>query len=634
MPYVDIVFPLKLRPLTYRCPAALEGKVKEGMIVSAPLKNKRERGIVISQNVAPPSAPTKEFFEICGDAPAISRSMLKLLVWMSEYYLASAGSVLQQTMPKELFARVKSRTRTTSGAAGAPEIPDLPADEIAPLLAAAAGKKYRTFLVHAPTIRYEYSLVSSLLHSSLKNTLVIFPEISGAEAFFRAAGEWLGERGCLLHGGMSRGLRSESIEGIISGKFDVVIGTRAALFAPMKTVSLIAVLHEHSTSYKLEEGIRYNVRDVAVMRGFMEKATVMLSSITPSLESYFNALTGKYLFLSPPPPAKRPRIKIVDMRYAKKVRPGISKDVFDAATNKIRAGKRIMFVINRRGYATLLLCSDCGHRETCDNCEIPLVMHKDERVLKCHYCGTARSVPDRCSRCGSVHLELLGTGTEKFQEEIEGLFGIDTLRFDSDKAKKKSDVSALLQRLEEDPAKVIIGTKMMTGKIAVSGEFSMAAVMNTDVSLGFPDFRSAEKAYREVAAIASLIEPGGEVLVQTRLPGSSLFKCLRSGDYASFMNEELSARKELSYPPYAKLITITVIGNTPLASSLIRKIISLNPDIEVLGPTFSRSPKKEEQFSVLLKSAGRKALNEAARTVLDRYGAMKGIKIVIDVDPA
>jgi primosomal protein N' (replication factor Y) len=175
---------------------------------------------------------------------------------------------------------------------------------------------------------------------------------------------------------------------------------------------------------------------------------------------------------------------------------------------------------------------------------------------------------------------------------------------------------------------------MMTRRIGATGEFSMAAVMNTDVSLSFPDFRASEKAYRELAAIAGLVEPGGDVLVQTRFPGAGLFKCLRSGDYASFMREEISARKELSYPPYAKLIDVTVTGNNGLATPLTREVKSLYGEIDVLGPTFSRSKKREEQFSVLLKSAGRKALHQAARTVLDRYGKMKGIKIVIDVDPA
>ena len=634
MSYVDIVFPVNLHPLTYKCPEGLEGQVKEGMIVSAPLRNRLATGIIAKQNAAPPSGRAREFAALIGDSPALSKSLLKLLSWMSDYYIASAGSVLQQTMPKELFVRTKAKTSRRVPSGKTIEISYIPQEEIAPILSSVAEKKYRAFLVHAPSVAHEYSIMSGLLRSSLKNVLVVLPEISGADAFYRSVREVLGERVCLLHSDISKGLRSEAIEGIISGRHDIVVGTRAALFAPMKTVSLIAVLQEHSASYKLEEGIRYNIRDVAVMRGFLEKAPVVLSSVTPSVDSYFNALTGKYVLLSPPSLTKRQRITIVDMRYAKKVRPGISKEVVDAARSRIKSDRKIMFVINRRGYSTLLLCAECGHRETCDNCEIPLVMHKDEKTLRCHYCGSVRVVPNRCARCGSTHLELLGAGTQKMQEELEGLFGVEAVRFDSDEVKKKTGARALLKRLSEDPAKVIVGTKMMTKRIGAAGDFSMAAVMNTDVSLNFPDFRASEKAYRELSVIAGLIEPGGEVLVQTRFARHSLFKYLRAGDYPSFVKEELAARKELSYPPYSKLVNITVTGNARLAEPIMRIIKGLSGDIELLGPTRSKSKRGEEEFSVLLKSGSRKALNQAARSVMEKYGEVKGIKLVIDVDPA
>ncbi len=634
--YVDIVFPVNLHPLTYKCPQGFEGRIKEGMIVSAPLRNRLAKGVIVKQNAAPPSQPAREFAAPDGDSPTLGRNLMRLLAWMSEYYLASSGSVLQQTVPKELFISTKARPRVRKGGPSGEAVVfcDIPGEDVQQILTLTTEKKYRTFLVHAPSLSYEYSMIAALIRSSVKNALVILPEIARADAIYSSLREVLGERVCLLHSDIAKGRRSEAIEGILSGKHDVVVGTRAALFAPMKSVSLIAVLQEHSASYKLEEGIRYNIRDVAVMRGFLEKAPVVLSSVTPSTDSYYNALTRKYGLLSPPPPTKRPRITVVDMRYVKKIRPGISKEVFDAARSRIRSGKRIMFVINRRGYSTLLLCAECGHRETCENCEIPLVMHKDEKALKCHYCGSVRALPTCCPRCGSVRIELLGAGTQKMQEELEGLFGIETIRFDSDEVKKKTGTSALLERLSEDHATLIVGTKMMTKRIGRTGEFSMAAVLNTDVSLNFPDFRASEKSYMELSAIAGLIEPGGHVMIQTRLPQSGLYKYLKSGDYASFMKEELAARKELFYPPYSRLINITVTGNNNLSGPIIRKIKNPDMDIEVLGPTFSRNKKGVDQFSVLLKSAGRKALNEAARGVLEKYGDVRGIKIVIDVDPA
>lgn len=632
--YFDIVFPVNLRPLTYKCPEHLSGQARPGMIVSAPLRNRTAKGIILDATASPPAGPIKEFSSIDGDFPVLGKGMLKLLRWMSDYYLASEGSVLQQIAPKELFVRVKARKTEKKGEGPRFGLIDVPPEEVALIRESAAEKRYRTFLVHAPSTSYEYSFISNLLQAALSNVIVIFPEVSQAETFYSAASGFLEDRACLLHGGISRGKRSESLAGIISGKHDIVIGTRAALFAPIKNVSLIAVVHEDSGSYKLEEGLRYNIRDVAVMRGFLEKCTVLLSSVTPSIESSFNALTQKYIPLKPAVQVRRPRVTIIDMRYARKVRPGISKEVFDAARNKLKAKKKIMFVVNRRGYSTLLLCADCGHEERCDNCDIPLVMHRDEKALKCHYCGKARAVPERCGRCGGLHIELRGAGTQRVQEEIEELFGMESLRFDSDGVKKKSEVRKLLGSLSRDSSNIIIGTKMMTKRIGAAEKFSLAAVLNTDAYLNFPDFRASEKAYRELSTVIDLAEPGGDVLVQTRLPQNSLFQHLKKGDYDAFVKEELAARKELAYPPYSKLMEITVSGNSRLGDAFFAKIRDVGKGIEILGPVASKNKKRKDEFSVFLKSGSRKALNDAARSVLLMYEGVKGLKIAVDVDPA
>ena len=631
--YVDIIFPVNLRPLTYKCPEHLSGQARPGMIVSAPLRNRTAKGVILDASASPPAGPIKELSSIDGDFPVLGKGMLKLLRWMSDYYLASEGSVLQQTVPKELFTKTKSRKTVKEPEGALLELPDVPSEDIAPIMASAAERRYRAFLVRSPSGSYEFSFISKLLTSGLKNVLVIFPEVFHADIFYSAITGGLKDRGCLLHGEIPRGRRSEALEGIISGRHDIVIGTRAALFAPLKNVSLIAVLREDCGSYKLEEGIRYNIRDVAVMRGFIERCAVMLSSVTPSVDSSFNALAGKYSLLNPATGIKRPRIKIIDMRYAKKIRPGISKEVFDAARNKLKAQKKIMFLINRRGYATLLLCQDCGHEERCGNCDIPLVMHKGEKLLKCHYCGTARPVPDKCTRCGGIHLELLGSGTQRVQEELEELFGVSAIRFDSDKVRKKSKAMELISSISGNSVNVIIGTKMMTKQLGPAEKFSLAAVLNADTYMNFPDFRASEKAYRELAAAADLAEPGGDVMIQTRLPQNSIFRNLKAGDYDAFVKEELKARKELVYPPYSKLLKITVSGNSRMADAFAGKIRDTGRGVEVLGPTVSKNKKGEDEFSVLLKSGSRKSLNDTARAVLRRHEGEKGLRIVIDVDP-
>ncbi|MBI5640297.1 MAG: primosomal protein N', partial [Nitrospirae bacterium] len=405
-------------------------------------------------------------------------------------------------------------------------------------------------------------------------------------------------------------------------------------FAPIKKAELIMVLHEHSHLYKLEEGVRYQIRDVAVMRGFIEKATVVLSSITPSIDSWFNALSGKYALITPDHDSGLPAISTVDMRFSNRIRPNLSKTVFEAARNSIRKDKKVMFVLNRKGYAALLLCRECGHTETCNTCNVPLVVYRQDRIMRCRYCGSTREIPDQCGRCRSHDLETVGTGTQRVQEDIEELLGATTLRFDSDQATRGSEVAELLRGITDDSSRVIIGTKMMTGRLKTGGLFALAAVLNADTAMNLPDFRAAEKAYMDLSAIRELVEPGGRVLIQTRFPQHPLFRYLKADDYPSFVREELAMRKSLSYPPYSKLLGITCSGSALLADRMIKTLTDLHHGLDILGPAISKDRKGREEISILLKSEDRKVLKKAAREIIKVYGEIKGIQISIDVDPA
>ena len=553
---------------------------------------------------------------------------------MSDYYIAPEGLVLKQTMPAELFSKTKTRkSKKEIACNNAIDFMDIGPEDLQAVTAAINSNKYMGFLLHAPSLLYEYSMVFRLL-SSVKNIIVLLPDIGQANLLYAALKDLYPERLCLLHGEISRGKRSAYIEGILSGRYDIVIGTRAALFAPLKKVSLIMVLNEHSQLYKIEEGIRYNIRDVAVMRGFIEKAAVLLSSISPSIDSYFNAITGKYRIIKPSSDIKRPNIRIADMQFEKKIKPDLSKTVYDAARKHIRKNNKIMFVVNRRGYSSTLLCRECSYIVKCDACDIPMVLYKNDNTLKCHYCNKILPVPERCPRCKGHNFELLGSGTQRVQENIEELFGIPTMRFDSDNVKKKSEKEELSRLISGDFSRLLIGTKIMTSRISVTDRFSMAAVLNVDSSLNLPDFRAMEKAYQELSSIIDLVEPSGEVLIQTRFASVPLFKHLRHNDYAAFAKEELSMRKSLNYPPFAKLLKITFSGPHEVSEKIMRTIRDSDPKLEILGPTVNKNKKGIEEVSMILKSADRKALNNAARSVLKTFDRSKKIQIRIDVDPA
>jgi primosomal protein N' (replication factor Y) len=633
MSYVDVVFPVSLGPLTYKCPAELARRAEPGMIVSAPLKNRITKGILWNVGSVPPAGAVKVLAEVHGGSPVLGGGLMRLLSWMADYYLAPEGTVVKQTLPKEIFAMTRKGRRP--GKARFPESPlnltAIPEEDIQELSGAIEEKKYRTFLVHAGSSIYEYSLASALLHTGLRNVLVVLPEISRADMLSGALMERFRDRVCVLHGEIAAGRRSEYMRGILAGRHDIVIGTGMALFAPMPRVSLIMVLHEHSSSYKREEGIRYNIRDTAVMRGYIEKSAVVLTSISPSIDSYFNALSRKYSLIKSGRPAGPPKTRTVDMKFEKKASPGISKTALDAARSRLGAGKRIMFVINRRGHSTLFLCAECGHTVRCPLCNIPLVLHKTERVLKCHYCGLVQNVPERCEKCGGHHLKLLGYGTQQVQEDIARLLGMEAVRFDSDKVKKDSEVAEILKNISGDSTKVIVGTRMMTRRLE-SEQFGLAVVLNVDASLNIPDFRASEKAYMELSSIKELLEPGGQMIIQTRFPQNAVFRYLREGDYLSFVREELAVRKSLNYPPYSRLVQITFSGSVDLARAE-GTIGKTGKNVEVLGPVIDKSRKGDEQITFLLKAGDKTLLRAAAKKIKGISGTVKGLKVVIDVDP-
>lgn len=630
----DVLFPINLGPLTYICPESLAEIAQPGLIIQAPLKNKLTRGIILNKNISPPTGPLKELQIISGEPAIIGKSILKLIRWMSDYYIAPEGLVLKQTLPREVFTKTRSRKgKEKTSHNNNLDFLDITTEDILDITAAINTNKYTGFLLHAPSLLYEYSMIFRLL-STVRNIIVLLPDITQANLLYTAFKELCGERLCLLHGEISRGKRSEYIESILSGRCDIVIGTRAALFAPLKKVSLILVMNEHSQSYKIEEGIRYNIRDVAVMRGFIEKATVLLSSISPSIDSYFNAMTNKYKIVKPSLDIKRPAIRIANMRFEKKIKPDFSKTVYDAAKKHIKKNNKVMFVINRRGYSSTLLCHECGHIEKCRACDIPMVLYKNDNTLKCHYCSKTQPIPEKCSRCKSHKFDLLGSGTQRVQEHIEELFEMPTMRFDSDNVKKKSEKEELSRLISGDFSKILIGTKMMTRRITVTDKYSMAAVLNVDSSLNLPDFRAMEKAYQELSSIIDLIEPEGEVLIQTRFADTPLFRHLRYNNYASFAKEELTMRKSLNYPPYAKLLNIIFSGSPELSEKIRKTIRDADPNIEILGPTINRNKKGIEEFTIILKSVDRKALNNAARKVLKTFDQPQKFQIKIDVDPA
>lgn len=646
MTFLKVLFPINLGPLTYRCPEEFADIAEPGMIVGAPLKNRIAKGVIIEKSLTVPPGDMKDIQKVYGDAPVLSNSMMSLLRWMSEYYIAEQGLVLKNMLPREAFTKVKQRkTKIPSclplvkGGRRDYTIDIMNDRNVSSITDSINKNIYKAFLLHAPSSAYECSFLIKIL-ADVKNTIILIPEVSIIHNLYPLFNERFGERACLFHSGMSRGKRSEAIERILSGYSDIVIGTRSAIFAPLQRVSFIAVLQEHNNSYKQVGSLCYSGRDVAVMRAYLEKATVLLSSICPSIESLYNSRKGKYTFIKPPVDMKKPRVRIIDMRYEKLLKPYLSKTVVDASLRSIKNNKKVMFVMNRRGYATLLQCSECNYIEECPHCRIPLVLHKSEmgnsqepRILRCHYCGYTSDVPGSCGRCKGYNLQMLGAGTQKVQEDIEEIIGVKTIRLDSDRAKKRTDIEKSMGTIFSDENKIIVGTKLMTRRVGGVGGFSMAVILNVDILLHLPDFRSAEKTFQEIVSIRDSIEPDGEVFIQTRMPQNYVFKSVKDNDYPLFLREEMSRRKSLLYPPYTRFLLMKCISKREIVKELAEIIERSKKDVEILGPSLSKNSQGQKVFKILLRSSISGSLHSVARTFIDAFKGSKDVTIKVDVDP-
>ncbi len=641
MMFYDVLFPVNLGPLTYRCDDALSHDIKPGMIVSAQLKNRISQGIVMAETEDIPSVAMKDIKKVVSDAPVLGDTLMNLLRWMSEYYVAEQGLVLKNMLPKEAFIKVKQRKKKLTsqsscvkkGWEGYPfhDI-NIDASVISPIIDALKKQIFKTFLFHSPSSAHEVSLLGEVL-KNVDGAIILVPEVSLIDAIYQFLKETCGYSVCLFHSGLSKGKRSEAIERILSGHARIVLGTRSAIFAPLKKVSLIAVLQEHNSSYKQENSPCYHGRDVAVKRGYFEKATVLLSSLCPSVESRYNCRVGKYKLLQQSGTIKRPKMNIIDTRFEKLIKPYLSTTVVNASSRHIKNDQKVIFVMNRRGYSTVLQCMDCSHREECPHCGVPIVFHKQDMSLKCHYCGhTLTQIPERCSVCKGFNIQLLGAGTQRVKEDIEELIGIKTMRIDSDKLRKKSDREGMNNDPFRDDYRILVGTKLMTRRLTITEKFSMAAILNADQFLHIPDFRSAEKAFQEISMIADKIETHGEIYIQTRMPDNYLYRYVKNYNYSAFSKEEMHRRKELRYPPYSKLVLLRFISTRDFSEKVSKLVKKIDRDVDILGPSHIKDRGRHE-IKLLLKSSSSEKLHAGAKIFTESFKDPREVRIKVDVDP-
>ncbi|HTR45357.1 MAG TPA: primosomal protein N', partial [Thermodesulfovibrionales bacterium] len=626
-----VLFPLNLRPLTYRWPSD-RGPLHPGMLVRAEVKKSLQHGIVIGKTAIRPAGRIKEIHDIVLERPLFSAAMSGLLRWMSAYYFALEGVVLKNMALTEYLEKSKTaKSRTIEQEAFTGSSLPLPSSSPAAISRIRASLRegiYRTFLFHAPTTLHELSCVVQLLKET-KNVIILVPEISHIDWIAPVVKASFGERLAVLHGQLARGRRKQALEAIVSGRADIVLGTRLAVFAPLAPVSLIAVLQEHNQSYKNPEGVRYHARDVAVMRGYLEKSTVLLSSVAPSLESFSNTVKDKYVALSFDEGVRKPRVEVVAMGSSPTVTPYLSRRAVQAASACIREGRSALFFVNRKGYS-LIQCADCGDIPSCPKCSIPLTYHKSGMTFRCHYCNFESAAGDRCMECGSTRLETVGAGTQRIAADLKRYLQVEPLRLDKDTLSEDRALKGL--RDITGAGAIVVGTKALSGMLKQGDTFRLVVFVNPDIGLHMPDFRSAEFLYQEIRDMSEHVMSDGLLIIQTRLPGSEVYRWLKRRPSSGFYAEELAKRKSLAYPPFSRMIAITLSSKADLVQAVLKKLPPAGDTIEVIGP-LDLAKKGTHVCKVILKSTAKEKLHIYAGKLLENLRSSAGSRVVVDVDP-
>jgi primosomal protein N' (replication factor Y) len=521
------------------------------------------------------------------------------------------------------------------------------------LAARAAERAFRVALLHGVTGSGKteiYLRLARAVRGSGRGVLLMVPEIAltpAAAAIFRAA---FGARVAIQHSALSDGERHDQWQRIRRGDVDVVVGTRSAVYAPLANLGLIVVDEEHDNSYKQDKAPRYHGRDVAVVRGRAAGALVVLGSATPSLETFSNAESGRYeLVTLRRRVLDRPMadVTIVDMRaeYAAEGPDVIlSATLRDRMASRLERGEQAIVLLNRRGFATVVFCRECGETLECPNCSVSLTVHKAAGRARCHYCNYAVALPKACGKCRGPFLEQLGFGTERVEAEVKALLPQARVgRVDRDTIRRRGAIAAILARFAARELDVLVGTQM----IAKGHDFpsvTLVGVISADVGLGLADFRAAERTFQlltQVAGRAGRGEIRGEAVVQTLYPDHYSIRHACRQDYGAFYADEMHFRRSMTYPPVVGLINVVVkarsrpaaMADATAIAEAIRSPVGESGG-RVLGP--APAPlgrlRGEHRAQIFIKGTQRTLLRKALVKALDERPELKR-RVIVDVDP-
>jgi primosomal protein N' (replication factor Y) len=558
-----------------------------------------------------------------------------------------------------------------------------------------------TFLLHGVTGSGKTEVyLQALAHALEKGqgAIVLVPEISltpqTVERFkARFSSGKLQTLVAVLHSHLSAGERHDEWHKIRQGRARIVIGARSAIFAPVEPLGLIIVDEEHEHSYKQEEAPRYHARDVAIMRGRMENAVVVLGSATPSLESYYNCKHGKYTLLELPERVddqKMPHVRVVDMRQAasqqrgKEGIPIFSSQLKEAITQRLERGEQTILFLNRRGYSTSLQCPKCGEVVQCPNCSLALTFHRQEQKLCCHICGHVAPVPSICPNveCKNPAIRFAGMGTQRVEETLAKLFPQARIkRMDADTMKRKDDYRKVLGDFRTGKTDILVGTQMIAKGLHFPN-VTLVGIIYADLALHQPDFRAGERTFQLLTQVAGRAGRGdveGEVFVQAFAPFHPAIQYARRHDFTGFYEQEIEFREQLKYPPVSRVALLTLkgrnedkvkfsaehlkrelekcLGSAPAPGAVVSALAddadlfdggvkqntrgacaprkNLFSDLIIAGPAPAPLLRAETfyRYQIMLRTRAMSKLSQALAKIIETLALPEDVTLMVDIDP-
>ncbi len=670
---IDLVTDRVDRPFHYAVPPELAPRIEPGVLVRVPLGKRNHYGFVLRRVARPAVTPLREIMALVAEEPLFRPELIALSAWMAHRYFCRRIEALRAMLPAGFRQGRRTGVRLAAqdtlavavGTAQPGPEPERatrafaltgPQQEAVERLHAVlkAGRPHK-ILLHGITGSGKTEVYLQAVAYSLqqgRGACVLVPEIALTPQMVERFRARFPGRLAVLHSRLTPAERAAQWRWIRDGRTPVVLGARSAVFAPLDRPGLFIVDEEHESSYKQEESPRYDAREVAWWRCRYHRGVLLLGSATPSLESYFQGEQKQLELLELPDrvtPFALPPVRVVDMRRELKEghRHIFSRPLLAALREVLGRDEQAILFLNRRGYASFLLCRECGHVLRCPRCAVSLTLHASRKELVCHYCSYTVPVPDCCPECGGVSIRHFGVGTERVEKDVRRFFpGAPVVRMDSDTTAGRDSHARIFRLFRERRAKILVGTQMIAKGLDLQG-VTLVGIITADTALNLPDFRSAERTFQLLTQVAGRAGRGavaGRVILQTYHPAQDCIRAAAAHDFHSFYREELEHRRELSYPPFSEIIRFLFSGSDSVrvweAASSFTVALEKLPlaGAEVLGPAPAPLFRLNENYRVqtILKGSRLAALVPVLRREMVAFRDRRPphpVRLAVDFNP-